>query len=346
MEIFTEVVWECLWQRSSVPAKFVVYNSYDNPGTQAVHFTKIKQECMLHCEEHIPILEEAKQHASPADREYLQKLQGMSMFTVAELQRQAKRRMATGMDRLFARLHLVPAFILEIHLPAEEKRKLYVRTQERAKTRLIRISVTNLRESFLTLLRDPTTHPRIKVVILLLFTGRRTCEVLATGKFLPIPGRTYSCMFQGQVKNDGVEKQYIIPLLAPAEEIIAAVEQVRRQLEVELIGIGSDDKQRRAEINERFAGPLKKYLNRIIRPFTIQEMRPQDLRSLYVLLTYAVCDYTNYTLLPFSQSVLGHESVASTAHYHRFKATGLEAFSCPMDITAEDLGARGVDINV
>jgi hypothetical protein len=58
-------------------------------------------------------------------------------------------------------------------IPAEVKHNLYKSTQERAKTRLIRISVTNLRESFLVLLRDPTTNPRIKAVILLLFVHRQ-----------------------------------------------------------------------------------------------------------------------------------------------------------------------------
>jgi hypothetical protein len=162
--------------------------------------------------------------------------------------------------------------------------------------------------------------------------------VLGTGKFLPITGRTYSCRFQGQLKNDGVDKRYIIPLLAPAEEIIAAVDEVRDKLKLDLIGIGSKDNKLRQKINGRFAKPLKDYLNGIIRPFTIHEMRPHDLRALYVILTYQVCDYTNFTLLPFSQSVLGHESVISTTSYHRFKAMGLDSFSCPMDITAEDLG--------
>jgi hypothetical protein len=107
IEMFTEVVWECLSQRSSEPAKFVVYSTYTNPNTQSLHLREIKQECMLHCEEHIPILEEAKQHASPADREYLEELQRKSMFDVVELQRRAKKQMLTDMDRLLAGLQLV-----------------------------------------------------------------------------------------------------------------------------------------------------------------------------------------------------------------------------------------------
>jgi hypothetical protein len=174
----------------------------------------------------------------------------------------------------------------------------------------------------------------------MLFTGRRTCEVLATGRFLPIPGRTYSCMFKGQLKNDGVDKQFVIPLLAPAEEIIAYVEEVRSDLGIEPLGIGREDFQTREQISGRFAKQLKTYLNEIIRPFTIHAMKPHDLRSLYVVLTYQVCEYTDFTLLPFSQSVLGHESVESTAHYHRFKAMDLGSFFCPMDITAEDLGHK------
>jgi integrase len=213
-------------------------------------------------------------------------------------------------------------------------------TQEKAKTRLIRINVTNVRESFLLLLRSPDTNPRVKALVLLLFTGRRSCKVLATGKFLPIPGKTYCARFQGQLKNDGVEKEYIIPLLAPVEEIIAAVEQVRQQLVIEPLGIGRDDYERREKLKNKFAKPLKQHLQNIMAPFTRQKMRPHDLRSLYVVLTYHACNYTNYTLLPFSEHVLGHASVNATTAYHRFKATGLDSFSCPMDISAEDLGHK------
>jgi hypothetical protein len=89
--MFTDIVWECLWQRSAELAKLKLYTTYTNGNTLSKRFTQIKQECMLHCEEHIPILEEAKQHASPADRQFLEELKQKSMFDVVEMQREARR---------------------------------------------------------------------------------------------------------------------------------------------------------------------------------------------------------------------------------------------------------------
>jgi hypothetical protein len=292
---------------------------------------------MLHCDEHVPVLEAAKKNASPSDQAYLDDLQTMSMIAVDDLQRQAKRRMETSMDRLLAELPIVPQFIYDLRIPKQAKMQLKQRSHQRAQRRLIRINVTNLLETFLTLLRSNDTNARIKVVVLLLLTGRRSTEILATGQFIPIPGRTYSCLFKGHLKNDSQEKEYIIPLLAPVDEINKYLEEVRTELGIEPCGINREHYERREAINQKYARQLKRYLNDIIRAFTLQEMKPQDLRALYFLLTFQACAYVGFARPHFAKAVLGHYSLESTTHYESFKAIGLLSFMCPMDITADDL---------
>jgi hypothetical protein len=264
---------------------------------------------MFHCEEHIPVLEAAKEKASARDQEELAKLQQMSMLEVALRQRQATREMATNLDRILSALPIVPKFIEDLSIHYKTSQALRQRTQANLQTRLIRINVEGLLDSFLTLLRNPATNPRTKAVILLLVTGRRCCEVLATGQFVPIAGRTYTCVFHGHLKNDFTHMEYRIPLLAPVDEVNKYVAEVRTALGIEPLGIGLGDQESRTALNLKYATQLKTKLNEIIRPFTISDMKPNDMRSLYVLLAHQACAYINFPLLHFAKAVLGHRAL-------------------------------------
>ena len=62
---------------------------------------------------------------------------------------------------------------------------------------------------------------------LLLLTGRRTCEVL-NGRTDVCAHADYALLFRGQAKRHGMDEGYVVPVLAPATDVVAALARLRR----------------------------------------------------------------------------------------------------------------------
>lgn len=72
-------------------------------------------------------------------------------------------------------------------------------------------------------------HPMAVALALLLVTGRRTCEVLNGTSVLTVEA-SYAVRFAGQAKRrdgDGGGDAYVVPTLAPAAQVVAALEALR-----------------------------------------------------------------------------------------------------------------------
>ena len=67
----------------------------------------------------------------------------------------------------------------------------------------------------------PRTH-----LALMLLTGRRECEIL-NGQSVFTPHTEYSVSFLGQAKKRGAETEYVIPTLAPVDQIVATLASLR-----------------------------------------------------------------------------------------------------------------------
>jgi hypothetical protein len=117
--------------------------------------------------------------------------------------------------------------------------------------KLIRLeNVSEFLQMFKYILVDRTRHPIDRALALCLLTGRRTCEILGTGRFSPVKGTTYCAEFRGQVKTHGRESVFIIPLLAPYGDVQQCMEDVRQALHVESISAGFIDEDKRRAINK------------------------------------------------------------------------------------------------
>jgi hypothetical protein len=80
-------------------------------------------------------------------------------------------------------------------------------------------------------------------------TGRRLAELLKTGTFAR--KTAYSVIFSGQVKGKGrVAVPYEIPTLAPASEILAAVQRVRSLVETEQLDVQKVSRVYGKQVNE------------------------------------------------------------------------------------------------
>lgn len=64
---------------------------------------------------------------------------------------------------------------------------------------------------------------------LMLVTGRRTCEILnGASVFSLLAGHTYALVFAGQAKRKGNQRPYVVPVLVPGVEVVAAWTRLRR----------------------------------------------------------------------------------------------------------------------
>ena len=134
----------------------------------------------------------------------------------------------------------LPRNVRDLHVTLEEVRKCKresrkARLMKNAKRTVVRGEemVAVSREG----MREATTVSDLALCIMFC-TGRRSCEVLCGGSsFLPVPGSEYASLFLGQAKRGGQRKRredappafpYVIPLLAPYDEVLSAYERLRR----------------------------------------------------------------------------------------------------------------------
>lgn len=201
--------------------------------------------------------------------------------------------------------------------------------------------------AFVTLFHEQLAHTdvRVKALAVMMLTGRRFYEVLTKGDFSPIEAggehgvvrSKYSLMFVGQAKTRGAigtqdGKSFPIPCLAPASEILAAVEAIRQSDEGKVWrDLGS------RELNEAESGRMNQMLKGFMAPHQadepdlVENFTIKNMRALYAEIAYEVfapkklaksayfarilghADTDLKTALSYMRYVLGHEKKAIKA---------------------------------
>lgn len=300
---------------------------YENQNTLATVISNIRYHCL--------------EHLDPVDHEELDALLERLEESKPELKQQLKeatprellklQKILGEKDEDIRTTPLFHSWFSEFKLPAH----IYQQRREAcAKARAQRsITLHDIRGLF-AWLESITVESNVyhRILACAIMTGRRSIELLFTGRFEPIEDNPYSCMFHGQVKKRGITEDcaYRIPLLFPFGHVIALIDSFRNDLEIDLEEENTDE--RRVQIHQRFASTIRNNLGRTVAPFFSGELKVHDLRSVYAKLTYdylfdeGKCDLT---YPGWVQAILGHSSETISIHYNRVReSTATRSYLC------------------
>lgn len=194
----------------------------------------------------------------------------------------------------------------------EYKNKIQKRTEEGALQ-----EITNPQE-LITLGRDLIKESSyLKVSLgLMLLTGRRTIEVLKTGSLHPISKKSFEVVFEGQAKKGDKESlPYKIPTLAPAKELISALNWLR-ETKGELLEL--TEKQ----VSSKCARNLNNLCGVLFFDTLGSNSTPHDLRKAYAALAYEQSGKKESFRI-FAAKILGHssDSTETTETYFKYQIT-------------------------
>ena len=177
------------------------------------------------------------------------------------------------------------------------------------------------REDALIVAKRRKLDLRFVLCALAFVTGRRAGELLYSGQFKPPSSRgstsnPYITCFSGQIKTGfGASRCFDIPLLAPREDVIAALKLVRRRW-----GKATSV----ADVNKKYAMVMK----RAVEASKFASLDPQfrggggksRLHFHSLREAYGMCTYHAYQPHAFSphywlSRVLGHSGLNQSAHY-------------------------------
>lgn len=160
----------------------------------------------------------------------------------------------------------------------------------------------NLRKEILSGLNSLTYNKLFPA--LLLATGRRTIEILKTGKFRKLGDRV---LFKGQAKTRK-EKSFDIPLLAPMKDVQRGVKNLRR-----LFPEIKEDNLSNQQVQELVKNRNEELFKTISEKYGVK-LTPHRLRGLYVAFAYK--EYSgDASYIGFASRVLGHDDLETTLHY-------------------------------
>ena len=146
---------------------------------------------------------------------------------------------------------------------------------------------------------------RARACAIALLTGRRQTEVLKTGAFSKAKGKFFTS-FSGQLKSD--KPAYLIPTLAPANEIIKAHSG--------LIALLPFAPAEMSEIQVEHTANVP--LNRYVKKFYDEALHFHDLRKLYAAKAVQACP-AQITPRAYLAGILGHAEMKTGQHYENFK---------------------------
>jgi len=151
------------------------------------------------------------------------------------------------------------------------------------------------------LLRD--SDPYTVAIGLMGLTGRRTVEILKTGRFETVDKN--HLLFSGQAKTKGsvnAQDHYPIPVLAPPREILRAFEYLRWQLDFS----GLENALIDQNYSKRLLSRMKVFQG-IVTGNQFVKISCRSLRSLYVTSAYEVFKMsTKVAFNAYAAQVLGH----------------------------------------
>jgi hypothetical protein len=175
-------------------------------------------------------------------------------------------------------------------------------------------------------------------IALSLATGRRTSELLLTGSFEPIKGKSHVVRFRGQLKKCGYSSldttplSYPIPTLVPSMFVCAAVKVLRNLFPLPRDNNGQPPTPE--DVNRRYSGTLGRASCAFMK--TLLRLGPDDTpppfhfyRTIYAMVTFEARKprgttgiYKTPTLHAHVQQVLGHDSQDVSKHYARLQVDG------------------------
>jgi len=151
--------------------------------------------------------------------------------------------------------------------------------------------------------------PFVIVAALGVLCGRRSVEILKTGKFLPGNIGSYSCVFSGMAKKrhgTSVEKENV-PLLVKFKYINPCLEHIRIRINV------SD--MTNTQVNAKYSHKLGDAAKILLESLNV---RFHDLRAIYGTVSHQVFE-NNWSINIWLKRVLIHETLDTSLFYSRCK---------------------------
>jgi integrase len=294
---------------------------------------------MLLSAEHLPVLAEAREKASTDIQKQLNELMTKNMYEVSQLQERYRRIHPADrneFESMIVALPLLPPYIQKLAPSRDIVKRVRKTTSANAMRNLIRLdNVSGFLQMFRDILVDKNSHPFDRVLSLCLLTGRRSCEILCTGRFDPVKGTTFCAEFHGQLKTQGKEKVFVLPLLAPLADVQRCMEDVRRELHLETVGIGYEDEDKRRSTNN-LSARLCYRLSELTAEYSDSKITTHNLRALYTVLAW-YCSRTECPYPLFAKHILGHVTALCVSSYDKFRIAGLDALTFVGDFTDSHL---------
>lgn len=141
---------------------------------------------------------------------------------------------------------------------------------------------------------------------LMVLTGRRSIEVLKVGSVELIPGRSDQVLFEGQAKTHEIAvPPYAIPVLAPADKVVAAWKELR--VKKDFTGITAD------AVNARCAKSLNETVAAMFGTDKAgHKYKPKDLRAIYALVCAESMKPDEVSRTVYLATILGHRLYEGT----------------------------------
>ena len=223
-------------------------------------------------------------------------------------------------DNVIKSLPVVPGFVRDLKLNAEEIALIKAQSRNRIEQRSSEAVVLSSREvnSFLdwarTTVRNCTTQaePDLLVAVALV-TGRRAAEIFLSGSFEPISSNSknvcWAC-FTGQVKAGlrDPNRCYNVPLLAPVVDVQRSIHRIRQRWSFPEGSVAAD-------VNRRYASTIRRAAQKRLGKLHEKLAHLHAARELYAMMTFEMCQPHTYSLHGWIRKVLGHTDLDQTKHY-------------------------------
>lgn len=217
---------------------------------------------------------------------------------------------------------MIDRAISYIAFPEGLNESLYAEYQAKVKERSRNLKLVDNYRDLVALFRDmlEDESTRVKALAVMMLTGRRFYEVMTTADFAPVEitskagqiRHKYLLTFAGQAKTREAEgtkfgELYRIPCLAPAADIMAAVEIIRYSPEGRRWRMMNSTEMNAAEsgrMNQLLRGMLA--AEQINEPELVRSITIKQMRSLYAEIAYEVFAPKTFTKPAYFAQILGH----------------------------------------
>ena len=298
-------------------------------GVLAVTLSKLKTEC-LKCDHNDPLMNgdidklEEKYGVDHPDWDEWDN--SLDLVAKVKLQRQYRKTNATGLRGELAEVRVIPLELQALCLNPEERRMRNFLDSKRMDKKLAEAKDFEV-DKMLELGAPGLSSQWFNDVIpaLLLTTGRRTIEIMKTGKFEPVS--EYRVRFSGQAKKgDLPDKPYEIDILAPAPMVIRALEWVRDKYDCKAMSS--------SECNQKW-GKLVGVA--VAKKFFTTPHRLRGVNAVACERIYNVGDKKK-SFMGYLKDHLGHANPSSVASYQCLNAKIAKAWSDPNEEKKEEKG--------